>query len=224
MEKLTYTLIREKRKSITLSIDNEFNVIVKAPMYVSKKAIDEVVTNQEQWIQEAIAKKQQLIENNWLRKKKILYLGEYRNICMIYEINGENKVEYQNGKFYISVKDLEELTIRKQMYQFIQTKATLLLTELTDKYCVLLGCEYKKISVRNQKTRWGSCSNKGHLSYNIKIMCAPLDKIEYIVLHEVMHLKHFNHSMFFWQAIEEVMPDYKERKLYFKEYGQDLTI
>lgn len=224
MEKLTYTLIREKRKSITLSIDNEFNVIVKAPMYVSKKAIDEVVTNQEQWIQEAIAKKQQLIENNWLRKKKILYLGEYRNICMIYEINGENKVEYQNGKFYISVKDLEELTIRKQMYQFIQTKATLLLIELTDKYCVLLGCEYKKISVRNQKTRWGSCSNKGHLSYNIKIMCAPLDKIEYIVLHEVMHLKHFNHSMFFWQAIEEVMPDYKERKLYFKEYGQDLTI
>lgn len=224
MEKLTYTLIREKRKSITLSIDNEFNVIVKAPMYVSKKAIDEVVTNQEQWIQEAIAKKQQLIENNWLRKKKILYLGEYRNICMIYGINGENKVEYQNGKFYISVKDLEELTIRKQMYQFIQTKATLLLTELTDKYCVLLGCEYKKISVRNQKTRWGSCSNKGHLSYNIKIMCAPLDKIEYIVLHEVMHLKHFNHSMFFWQAIEEVMPDYKERKLYFKEYGQDLTI
>ena len=80
------------------------------------------------------------------------------------------------------------------------------------------------MTLRKQKTRWGSCSSKGGLSYNIRLMSAPIEVIEYVVLHEVMHLIYFDHSKAFWNAIAKVMPDYKTRQSYLKEQGNILDI
>lgn len=85
------------------------------------------------------------------------------------------------------------------------------------------GGSYDKVTIRNQKTRWGSCSSSGTLSFNYRLMLAPPRILDYVVVHELCHLTHMDHSPAFWQAVENVLPDYKERKQWLKEHGSELT-
>lgn len=86
------------------------------------------------------------------------------------------------------------------------------------------GGSYEKIVIRDQKTRWGSCSSAGTLSFNYRLMLAPPSILDYVVVHELCHLKHMNHSAAFWQAVESVLPDYKVRRTWLKEHGNELTL
>ncbi len=78
---------------------------------------------------------------------------------------------------------------------------------------------YKKISIKNQKTCWGSCSRRGNLNFNYKIVLLPEELTDYIVAHEVCHLKEFNHSKNFWNLLAETIPDYKERRMALRKVG-----
>ena len=87
------------------------------------------------------------------------------------------------------------------------------------KYAGIMGVSYGRITIRNQKTRWGSCSAKGNLNFNCLLMLAPEDVRDYVVIHELAHRKHMNHSGLFWQEVEAVMPDYREKRRWLKEHG-----
>lgn len=91
-------------------------------------------------------------------------------------------------------------------------------------YNQFTGGEYTRITIREQKTRWGSCSSRGTLSFNWKLMLAPPAVLDYVVVHELCHLKHMDHSREFWAAVEEVLPDYKEKRKWLKEHGSELQI
>jgi predicted metal-dependent hydrolase len=89
-------------------------------------------------------------------------------------------------------------------------------------FAALIGVEYGRITVRNQKTRWGSCSGKSNLNFNCLLMLAPEEVLDYVIVHELCHLKEMNHSPRFWAEVERVMPDYKERRLWLKRHGGEL--
>ena len=150
-------------------------------------------------------------------------MGEYRKIERVNTFLQNFSIDF-NDKGFIIVSDGSENVERQLVEKFFRKQAKEELTGLADFYAKKVGVKYHKITIRNQATRWGSCSSKGNLSFNLKIMCAPKEMIEYVVLHEVMHLKHFNHSKAFWQSIEEVMPNYKVCMNYFKQYGQNFMI
>ena len=86
------------------------------------------------------------------------------------------------------------------------------------------GGTYNRITIRDQKTRWGSCSAKGTLSFNWRLMLAPPAILDYVVVHELCHLTHMNHSAAFWQAVEAVYPDYRSARRWLKEHGQELIL
>ena len=86
------------------------------------------------------------------------------------------------------------------------------------------GGTYNRITIRDQKTRWGSCSARGTLSFNWRLMLAPPAILDYVVVHELCHLTHMNHSAAFWQAVEAVYPDYRTARRWLKEHGQELVL
>jgi len=90
-------------------------------------------------------------------------------------------------------------------------------------YAAKTGGKYSSISIRSQKTRWGSCSSRGTLSFNWRLILAPPVILDYVVVHELCHLKHMNHSSDFWNTVAEFMPDYKIRKKWLKLHSHELA-
>lgn len=86
------------------------------------------------------------------------------------------------------------------------------------------GGEYHRITIRDQKTRWGSCSAKGTLSFNWRLMLAPPAVLDYVVVHELCHLTHMDHSAAFWRAVELVCPDYRIHRKWLKDHGHELVL
>lgn len=91
-------------------------------------------------------------------------------------------------------------------------------------YHEFTGGTYNKITIRDQKTRWGSCSSNGTLSFNYRLMLAPPRVLDYVVVHELCHLTHMNHSSDFWNMVASILPDYKEYRRWLKENGHTLHV
>lgn len=93
-----------------------------------------------------------------------------------------------------------------------------------DYFAQRIGVSYERIRIAEQKTRWGSCSSRGTLSFNWKLMLAPPKVLDYVVVHELCHLIEMNHSPRFWKLVEEIIPDYKEYRKWLKENGNTLQL
>jgi len=91
-------------------------------------------------------------------------------------------------------------------------------------YQKFTGGYYSSITVRDQKTRWGSCSSRGTLSFNYRLIFAPPEVLDYVVVHELCHLTHMNHSKDFWNMVARIMPDYKAHKQWLRDHGNELTL
>lgn len=98
-------------------------------------------------------------------------------------------------------------------------KAAVVIPEKTKKYAPLVGVNYGRITIRSQRSRWGSCSSKGNLNFNCLLMLFPDDVIDYVVVHELCHRKHMNHSADFYAEVARVFPDYRRCQKWLKENG-----
>ncbi|MCM1045275.1 MAG: M48 family metallopeptidase [Candidatus Gastranaerophilales bacterium] len=88
-------------------------------------------------------------------------------------------------------------------------------------YAGLMGISYGRISMRNQRTRWGSCSSDGNLNFNCRLLFLPAELVDYVVVHELAHRRHMDHSPEFWQEVERYLPDYRERRARLRQYGAE---
>ena len=96
-------------------------------------------------------------------------------------------------------------------------------TRRVQHYLPLTGGSYTRITIRDQKTRWGSRSSSGTLSFNYRLMYAPPKVLDYVVVHELCHITHMNHSKDFWNMVASILPDYKESVQWLKEHGRELN-
>ena len=114
----------------------------------------------------------------------------------------------------------EKLTREKVIA--LADEALKVIPERVEYFAKVIGVTYGKITVRNQKTRWGSCSSKGNLNFNCLLMMAPPEVLDYVVVHELCHRKQMNHSKAFWLEVEKVLPNYKEVRKWLKEEGSQM--
>ena len=131
-----------------------------------------------------------------------------------------DKIEQRNtaeAREYAEAKPLSSEEIKK-----LKKEARERLTELTEYWAGRMGISYGRISIRGQKTRWGSCSSKGNLNYNYLLVLCPDEVAEYVVIHELCHRIHMNHSKRFWEKIEEFCPNYRQARKWLKQNGNSL--
>lgn len=120
-----------------------------------------------------------------------------------------------------SPAELRRLEVLEKRYR---NSARVLFTQRVEYYHTYTGGIYTSITIRDQKSRWGSCSSRGTLSFNYRLVFAPPKVLDYVVVHELCHLTHMNHSKDFWSMVAGVMPEYKEYKKWLREHGQELTL
>ena len=120
----------------------------------------------------------------------------------------------------LEAEPTEKLTREKVIA--LAEKALKVIPARVEYFAKVIGVTYGKITIRNQKTRWGSCSSKGNLNFNCLLMLAPPEVLDYVVIHELCHRKQMNHSKAFWSEVEKVLPDYKEARKWLKEEGSQM--
>lgn len=126
----------------------------------------------------------------------------------------KNLAKERAGQSLPKLTEQELGTLAKQAKEVIPARVAY--------YAALLGVEYGRITIRTQKTRWGSCSAKGNLNFNCLLMLAPPEVLDSVVVHELCHRKHMNHSKAFYDEIARIMPDYKARHAWLKQNGRAL--
>lgn len=107
--------------------------------------------------------------------------------------------------------------------QWYQKQAAVIIKELAANYCARFSLKHKGISITGARTRWGSCSHRGHLNFSIHLILVPLPVVSYVVAHELAHTLHHNHSKNFWDAVAGFCPEYKEKRKWLKTHGHLLN-
>ena len=232
---IKYNVIRSDRKTVGLEVSIEDGVKIRAPEELSENEIEEVVEKKAEWI----LKKQDKLSDvkpaptpkEFLSGEKLPYLGRRYRIKVKESDNVDQvKVKFYQGKFWIMVsKDVSDSDSRRELIrdeaiQWYRSHADQKIRERVKKYQEQIGEAPNLIKVKKQKKRWGSCSSKRNLNFNWKLIMAPMSVVDYIVVHELAHLKYPNHSKEFWQLVEAVIPNYEEKQEWLRVNGRKLEI
>lgn len=116
----------------------------------------------------------------------------------------------------------EQLAFTEAEISELKEMARGLILPSIEKYAKIMSVSYGKISIKSQLTRWGSCSSIGNLNFNCLLACCPNEVVEYVIIHELCHLKYMDHSKKFWNAVEKYCPNYRDHKAWLNENGAKL--
>ncbi len=204
------SVIRTKRKTISLQIIYDGKLIVKAPFNVSDKDIQRVVIKHKKWIErkrKEIASRPKCVCREFADGEAFLYLGNSYKLHIV-DLQ-EHELKFDNG-FYIRrdvlphARDLFKQWYKKMAYEIISERVAF--------YAIQRGFKFNKVKITNAGRRWGSCSINGNLNFSWRLIMAPLNVIDYVVIHELAHLIEKNHSKKFWLIVKIIMPDYKNHR------------
>lgn len=231
---IKYDIIRSNRKTIGITVDHKKGVIVRSPSKLSDETIRDLVRHKSGWILEKLDMVSQIKPEprpkEFLSGEKLPYLGRKYRLKVIEDPEAnEVKVQLYHGKFYIRVRaDItgreRSQLIRQHLIKWYREHADSRIRERVEYYQNKIGITPNSINVKKQEKRWGSCSSKGNLNFNWKLIMAPMAIIDYIVVHELVHLVHPNHSKKFWSMVEFIISDYKERQEWLRINGNLLYI
>lgn len=213
-------IIKTNRKSVTLVIDTNGDFIVHAPKFVSDREIMKLVMGKQEWILAKLSevqKTEKLKEELTIKDGAVIpFMGEKRRI----RIGDFRKVTLTDEEIQIpTVYDPEKLFMK-----WLKTQALYTLQESAEHYAEQLGVTYEIVKLSNARTNWGTCTAKGVIRLSWRLMLCPIEMLDYVVVHELCHIRHMNHSPEFWACVGEVLPDYKTRRKWLKEHSYYMSI
>lgn len=227
---ITYSIVRSRRrkKTITLSVEPGGNLIIRAPIKTKDSKLSHIVKSKAKWI---IKKRSSLNHGAIISKKEFVsgesfsYLGRHIRLKILRD-NSKKKpvVKLHGGRlqilFYRANRNGNySKEIRDAIAEWYRKLAVKRITERVVIYAGKLGLPKPEIIIRNQQKRWGSCNKKGELRFNWHIVMAPMSLVDYVVVHELCHIKYKDHSKVFWKYLGSIMPDYEKRKEKIKKDG-----
>ena len=218
-----HKIIKTKRKTIALQITGNATLVVRAPITTSLGYIEKIVQKKKNWIEkkqkEILKRSERFVSKEFVDGEGFLYLGEIYKLKFV-----KNQLEaiVFNKKFFISKN--KQNNAKSVLEDWYKSMALEKFTQRVDFFAKKSGFRYEKIKLSNAQTRWGSCSSNGNLNLSWNLIMTPLQVIDYVVVHELAHLQHKNHSPRFWTTIKVILPDYEKEKKWLKNNGHLLKI
>ena len=216
-------IIRSKRKTIALQVTDRATLVIKAPENLDEDTLLRVVLKHQKWIkrrfEEIKRRDPKAGKKEFVNGEGFLYLGKYYKLMIV--DRQDVPLRFDNG-FYL-LKDYLPVA-RRVFINWYKERAYEKIKERVEFYVKKRGFKYNRINITNAEKRWGSCSDKANLNFSWRLIMAPLPVIDYVVVHELVHLVEKNHSKEFWKKVKLLMPDYEKHKNWLKEYGYLLTL
>ena len=224
--RLEYTLIQTVRSSVLFQALPEGAIRVYAPKGMRLRDIDQMVRERAgQLIQMGRAVDQRITEDRRshpVTDGAVLMIEGVPHTIRLSRA-ARVRAETVDGEFRLALPHPEDdVAVRAAIRAALSRRALARIRERLGYYAPRVGKTPGRVAIREQKTRWGSCSSKGNLNFNWKLIMAPPPVLDYVVIHELCHLWEFNHSPRFWALVERQMPDYRPWKKWLKDHAEDL--
>lgn len=207
-------IIRSRRKTLSLQIGNDGKLTVRSPLKISVKRIEKAVEEKSDWIFE---KQREAYRKNLENPPKICAEGEtFKLLGENYTLNytEADSIKAADGRLLVPLRFKADA--REAITSWYRAQAAGYLTGRVKYYSLISGIAYHSVRITGALSRWGSCSSAGRLCFTWRLAMAPPEMADYIVVHELLHIRHFDHSKEFWNGVAAVMPDYQRRREWFK--------
>ncbi|MCJ7514884.1 MAG: M48 family metallopeptidase [Dehalococcoidia bacterium] len=223
---ITYTLRRSFRAHrVRLEISRRTGLTVIVPSSYNMRGLPGLLKSKERWISKNLARFQTQPPPTPEKLKSgdtVPYLG--RDLKLVQQEDHQvDSIILEGNRLAISPDLFHNGLLEPALEQWYRTEAARLITERADRFSAQMGIDYRRVGIRGQKTRWGSCSRKKNLSFNWKLIMAPEPVVEYVIIHELLHLREMNHSRKFWELVARYCPGWREHKKWLKQHEADLT-
>jgi predicted metal-dependent hydrolase len=226
---IPYQIVRNNRsKLIKITATTEDGIVVHLPERYSVRDAEKFYKSQEDWILnqweriEIERVKHADLFQPFLEKNSILYLGKPHQLVVDVGEKHWPPVLVEDGVIVVrcAMADLAENILER----WYRKQAKAVISGAIEIYREKMGVEYQSLVIKDQKTRWGSCSSAGNLNFSWRLILAPKEVLDYVVVHELAHLREMNHSRDFWNLVATYYPNYKKPVKWLKENGVGLRI
>jgi len=225
----TYEIIRTRRKTVALVVKPDGQLVVRAPLRATKKQIQQAVEQQAEWIratqEKALVRYHPLVPKQFTSGEEFWFLGKVYRLEIV-NAGGARPVELAldepGGRFLLDRLAVPQAQLI--LTRWYRQQAARVMAEQVSLAAARHGFSYTRVKINSARTRWGSCSSRGSLSFPWRLVMAPLPVIDYVVLHELVHTRERSHARIFWEQVQAIAPDYKQHKKWLKENGHLLRV
>ena len=234
-------IIRSKRKTMCMSVNKDGSVTVKAPrLFPTEQEIGKFVELKADWIISQRQKMQDKEDMKLVRRFETDYSCPYLGKECLVEMQDAKKksIVFENDVLYIKTADFKALKVnydadenkdvieklRNDLKKWYKKQAKEYITKRVEHYKNIVGVTVTSVSIKSRKSQWGSCDSNGNLTFSWRLIMARAEAIDYVVIHELCHRKHMDHSRDFWNEVQKYMPDFKEQKKWLEENSINLNI
>lgn len=221
---IPFTVQFRKRQTVEIQVIPPGVVNVLAPYGLGEKTLSRLVQKKGDWILNKLAAIQELesrkIVHHFVTGEPFLLLGQRYLLQVIHSPDLKKSiVSLEDKRLILTAPVQEKEALRQALENWYRQKGLEVITERIQFYSRYFDVQPTSIKVKEQKKRWGTCTSERRLLFNWRLVMAPLEVVDYVVVHEMCHMVHMNHSKAFWNLVATILPDYRQRKQWLKENG-----
>ncbi|QQG50249.1 MAG: M48 family metallopeptidase [Candidatus Berkelbacteria bacterium] len=207
-----------RSRHLRLKVFHDGSVVVTAPLRAPQKLIEDFILEHENWIEEKLSEATTRLNKLTAEQEKLFFRGQEYDFRLNVSNDVKSGVKIDGRSFIVSSLAEDHDTVRKILEKFYRREAEKRFRERVPLLADLVGRDVVKVTIRDQRTRWGSCSSRNTLSLNWRLIMAPDSVSDYVIYHELSHLTHMNHSERFWALVESYDKNYKASERWLKKH------
>lgn len=216
---LRYELVRSRRKTLAIHITNDGGILVKAPLRCPQAFIDEFIFSHRKWIEERTA-----LQKSRVEKKASFAVREGDTLRLLgkeYPVKRGASATFDGEAFTVPQEDFS--AVKTKLIALYRSIAEPFFLERAEYYSGKIGVKPSSVKLSNAKTQWGSCSGKNSVHLTWRLIMGSRTAVDYVVVHELCHIKNHNHSAKFWNEVEKAFPDFRAAEHELKELQKKLS-